>query len=175
MLRVQTSTRVRPSHISNNRIDKLIRVLYFPVVRSAYEDPFYCNLAREAIQQWKDKSIWGDTYHESVPPYLLFPTSPLIPNQIRFRNHRFRRITLRRRFLSKRHRCRSSSQETKINRRNHIDFPSFHPSRRIHPPSSAPQQRWRMGISCGWCSAVYRPSYQVRWEDHSREDCESCY
>ncbi|KAJ3519778.1 hypothetical protein NM688_g9253 [Phlebia brevispora] len=35
------------------------------VVRSSYSDIFYSRLAKEAIQLWKDREVWGDTYHES--------------------------------------------------------------------------------------------------------------
>ena len=38
----------------------------FVVVRSSYNDKFYAGLAREAIKAWKDRRIWGDTYHEYV-------------------------------------------------------------------------------------------------------------
>ena len=34
------------------------------IVRSAYSDPVYCALAREAIELWKDRSVWGDVYRE---------------------------------------------------------------------------------------------------------------
>jgi len=36
------------------------------VVRSSYNDRFYAELAREAIEAWKDRTFWGDTYHEYV-------------------------------------------------------------------------------------------------------------
>ncbi|OJT01951.1 L-pipecolate oxidase [Trametes pubescens] len=35
------------------------------IVRSSYADAFYAHLAREAIADWKDAELWGDTYHES--------------------------------------------------------------------------------------------------------------
>ncbi|KAF5322107.1 hypothetical protein D9619_001973 [Psilocybe cf. subviscida] len=35
------------------------------IVRSSYSDVFYTQLAREAIASWKNREIWGDTYHES--------------------------------------------------------------------------------------------------------------
>ncbi|GJJ08116.1 hypothetical protein Clacol_002324 [Clathrus columnatus] len=35
------------------------------VVRSSYTDATYTRLTREALQSWRDKSIWGDAYHES--------------------------------------------------------------------------------------------------------------
>ncbi|TFK51113.1 FAD dependent oxidoreductase [Heliocybe sulcata] len=35
------------------------------IVRSSYSDPFYSQLAREAIAAWKDQAEWDDTYHES--------------------------------------------------------------------------------------------------------------
>ncbi|PPQ62942.1 hypothetical protein CVT24_006182 [Panaeolus cyanescens] len=35
------------------------------IVRSSYADPFYTQLAREAIALWKDKEFWGDSYQES--------------------------------------------------------------------------------------------------------------
>ncbi|KAF5380555.1 hypothetical protein D9615_004704 [Tricholomella constricta] len=35
------------------------------IVRSSYSDLFYTRLAREAIASWKDREVWGDTYHES--------------------------------------------------------------------------------------------------------------
>ncbi|KXN85293.1 L-pipecolate oxidase [Leucoagaricus sp. SymC.cos] len=33
------------------------------IVRSSYNDKFYAGLAREAIDAWKDRKFWGDTYH----------------------------------------------------------------------------------------------------------------
>ncbi|TFK20780.1 FAD dependent oxidoreductase [Coprinopsis marcescibilis] len=35
------------------------------IVRSSYADSFYAQLAREAIELWKMKEVWGDAYHES--------------------------------------------------------------------------------------------------------------
>lgn len=35
------------------------------IVRTSYSDPFYAQLARDAIQSWKNVEEWGDTYHES--------------------------------------------------------------------------------------------------------------
>ncbi|THH18114.1 hypothetical protein EW146_g2820 [Bondarzewia mesenterica] len=35
------------------------------IVRTSYSDPFYAQLAHEAIQSWKNVEEWGDTYHES--------------------------------------------------------------------------------------------------------------
>ncbi|KAF5348635.1 hypothetical protein D9758_006872 [Tetrapyrgos nigripes] len=36
------------------------------VVRSSYQDKFYANLAKQAIEIWKDRTIWeDDSYHES--------------------------------------------------------------------------------------------------------------
>jgi len=35
------------------------------IVRSSYADTFYANLARQAIEAWKDRDEWGDAYHES--------------------------------------------------------------------------------------------------------------
>ncbi|KAI0042630.1 FAD dependent oxidoreductase [Auriscalpium vulgare] len=35
------------------------------VVRTSYSDPYYTQLARDAIAAWKDEEMWGDTYHES--------------------------------------------------------------------------------------------------------------
>lgn len=37
------------------------------IVRSSYSDKFYAGLAREAINAWKDRKFWGNTYHECVP------------------------------------------------------------------------------------------------------------
>ncbi|KAJ3475621.1 hypothetical protein NLI96_g11721 [Meripilus lineatus] len=34
------------------------------IVRSSYSDIFYARLAREAIEAWKDRDEWSDTYHE---------------------------------------------------------------------------------------------------------------
>ncbi|KAI0343725.1 FAD dependent oxidoreductase [Trametopsis cervina] len=34
------------------------------IVRSSYSDPFYTELARDAMELWKDRNLWGDTYHE---------------------------------------------------------------------------------------------------------------
>lgn len=34
------------------------------VVRSAYEDEYYTILAREAIDEWRRRDVWGDTYRE---------------------------------------------------------------------------------------------------------------
>jgi len=39
-------------------------LLLLQVVRSSYADRYYCDLAREAIGQWKDKEKWEDSYHE---------------------------------------------------------------------------------------------------------------
>ncbi|XP_006461240.1 hypothetical protein AGABI2DRAFT_70165 [Agaricus bisporus var. bisporus H97] len=36
------------------------------IVRSSYNDKFYSALAREAINAWKDRKLWGNTYHEYV-------------------------------------------------------------------------------------------------------------
>ncbi|CCL99199.1 uncharacterized protein FIBRA_01214 [Fibroporia radiculosa] len=41
------------------------------VVRSAYSDMFYAQLARDAIAAWKDAEEWGDIYHESGVLVLL--------------------------------------------------------------------------------------------------------
>ncbi|KAH7107377.1 FAD dependent oxidoreductase [Auriculariales sp. MPI-PUGE-AT-0066] len=35
------------------------------IVRSAYADPVYCELAREAMTLWKNTGIWGHSYKES--------------------------------------------------------------------------------------------------------------
>ncbi|CAK5281835.1 unnamed protein product [Mycena citricolor] len=35
------------------------------IVRTSYSDPFYCELAKDAIAAWKDTELWSDTYHES--------------------------------------------------------------------------------------------------------------
>lgn len=35
------------------------------IVRSSYGDIAYSRLARDAIKRWRDKTVWGDTYHES--------------------------------------------------------------------------------------------------------------
>ena len=42
----------------------LIACSLYPVVRSSYADEFYTQLAREAIEAWKDREVWGDNYHE---------------------------------------------------------------------------------------------------------------
>jgi sarcosine oxidase / L-pipecolate oxidase len=39
-------------------------LLLLLVVRSSYDDPFYAELAADAIQAWKDKDTWDDVYHE---------------------------------------------------------------------------------------------------------------
>lgn len=44
--------------------DLLTVRLFLLVVRSSYHDPFYTQLCREAISRWKDRSEWGDLYHE---------------------------------------------------------------------------------------------------------------
>jgi len=44
----------------------LFMIPAFVVVRSSYNDKFYAELAREAINAWKDRRFWGDTYHEYV-------------------------------------------------------------------------------------------------------------
>ena len=41
------------------------------IVRSAYTDPVYCALAREAIGLWKDVSTFGDAYREYVTVALI--------------------------------------------------------------------------------------------------------
>ncbi|KAF9039442.1 FAD dependent oxidoreductase [Hymenopellis radicata] len=35
------------------------------IVRSSYYDPFYSKLAQDAIASWKDRDLFGDSYHES--------------------------------------------------------------------------------------------------------------
>jgi sarcosine oxidase/L-pipecolate oxidase len=52
--------------ISLCRDDTLLtwRVPVFQVVRSSYSDKFYAALAREAMDAWKVRKFWGDTYHE---------------------------------------------------------------------------------------------------------------
>ncbi|VDC00318.1 unnamed protein product [Peniophora sp. CBMAI 1063] len=35
------------------------------IVRTAYNDIFYTKLAQDAIAEWKNAEVWGDTYHES--------------------------------------------------------------------------------------------------------------
>jgi len=42
------------------------------IVRSSYSDMFYAKLAREAIDSWKDREEWGDTYHECGVTVLGF-------------------------------------------------------------------------------------------------------
>jgi len=41
-----------------------LTILLCSVVRSAYQDEFYTKFAREAIAEWKNRSVWGDAYHE---------------------------------------------------------------------------------------------------------------
>jgi hypothetical protein len=46
----------------------------FPqVVRSSYADPFYTQLARDAIREWKNEKEWGvgGYYHEFVASLFL--------------------------------------------------------------------------------------------------------
>ena len=35
-------------------------------MRTAYNDIFYTKLAQDAIAEWKNAEVWGDTYHEYV-------------------------------------------------------------------------------------------------------------
>ncbi|KAF8908027.1 FAD dependent oxidoreductase [Mucidula mucida] len=35
------------------------------IVRTSYNDPFYSKLAQDAIASWKDRDLFGDSYHES--------------------------------------------------------------------------------------------------------------
>ncbi|KAG7449647.1 FAD dependent oxidoreductase [Guyanagaster necrorhizus] len=35
------------------------------IVRTSYNDPFYANLAHDAIQSWKNQELFGDSYQES--------------------------------------------------------------------------------------------------------------
>ncbi|KAJ7076830.1 FAD dependent oxidoreductase [Mycena belliarum] len=35
------------------------------IVRTSYSDPFYSKLAQDAIESWKNREEWKDTYHES--------------------------------------------------------------------------------------------------------------
>jgi sarcosine oxidase/L-pipecolate oxidase len=37
---------------------------YSLVVRTSYSDPFYANLAQDAVKSWKNRDEWSDTYHE---------------------------------------------------------------------------------------------------------------
>lgn len=46
------------------------------VVRSSYADAFYARLAREAIADWKDAELWGDTYHEYAQTLITLAPRP---------------------------------------------------------------------------------------------------
>ena len=35
-------------------------------MRTSYNDMFYTKLAQDAIAEWKNTEVWGDTYHEYV-------------------------------------------------------------------------------------------------------------
>jgi hypothetical protein len=41
------------------------------VVRTAYADPFYANLAKEAIHAWKNESWLEGAYHEYDLSYVM--------------------------------------------------------------------------------------------------------
>ncbi|KAL6298818.1 FAD dependent oxidoreductase [Sparassis latifolia] len=55
------------------------------VVRSAYADPFYSDLAREAIAAWKNKDEWADSYRESGV-VVVFKSSGESYNDYAFKN-----------------------------------------------------------------------------------------
>lgn len=38
----------------------------YSVVRAAYEDVFYCELAQRAIEEWTTNDVWRPAYEQSV-------------------------------------------------------------------------------------------------------------